>query len=406
MKEEFLQYIWKQQLFDQQELQTEDGEELTVTHSGFWNQLSGPDFLEAQVQIGDTKWAGSVEIHTRASAWYQHSHDKDDNYKNVILHVVYDNDLEATRSPNIPVLKLRDRIDPALIEAYERLTTEKEVIPCKSHLPGIDALLWQNWKDRLLVQRLEHKNEQIDWIFQRSEKDWFQSFFVLLAGYLGQNQNKLPFQQVAFNIPVKKLLKVVDQPGAVKAMVFGVAGLLDQLAEPEQTELKDLFRFHKAKLNLETISAPWKFGKIRPEAAPKKRLELLVGIVEHISDLQASSVQSTLMDWIKNTEAILQKSSFSASRQLLELLYINAVVPYAFYFAKSTGNDALRDSALDAMNTLKAEDNRITRAWKTANVELHSANDSQALIELFTRYCDKKNCVLCNVGQQIIQSTL
>jgi hypothetical protein len=91
--EDFLHYVWKFRLFDRLDLQTEDGEVLEIFSTGVHNTDSGPDFHNARIKIGETLWAGNVEVHLSASDWQKHGHTTDDAYNNVILHVVYNNDL-------------------------------------------------------------------------------------------------------------------------------------------------------------------------------------------------------------------------------------------------------------------------------------------------------------------------
>ncbi len=57
-------------------------------------------------------WAGNVEIHVKSSDWYLHNHHTDSAYDNVILHVVWDYDVDVYRKNNteIPVLQLKDYV--------------------------------------------------------------------------------------------------------------------------------------------------------------------------------------------------------------------------------------------------------------------------------------------------------
>ncbi len=67
MKESILHYIWQYKLFTTTGLQTTDGELVEVIDTGKPNSDAGPDFFNAKIKIGDTLWAGNVEIHTYAS---------------------------------------------------------------------------------------------------------------------------------------------------------------------------------------------------------------------------------------------------------------------------------------------------------------------------------------------------
>ena len=92
MTEEFLHYIWKFKNFSFKDIKSTSGENIRILKSGEHNTNAGPDFLNAQVNIGKVRWAGSVEIHTKTSLWNNHGHDTDNAYDNVILHVVYEDD--------------------------------------------------------------------------------------------------------------------------------------------------------------------------------------------------------------------------------------------------------------------------------------------------------------------------
>ena len=97
MKEDFIHYVWNYKKFDFSNLKTTQGENLVIVNSGQYLQKAGPDFFNAQIILENQKWAGNVEIHLKSSDWYLHHHEKDDNYNNVILHVVWDHDTPIFR---------------------------------------------------------------------------------------------------------------------------------------------------------------------------------------------------------------------------------------------------------------------------------------------------------------------
>ncbi|HKH61203.1 MAG TPA: DUF2851 family protein, partial [Flavitalea sp.] len=94
MTERLLQYIWQFQYFNKNELQLSTGESLQIIHRGQWNLHQGPDFMEASIKIGETKWIGNIELHVQSSDWFRHAHQHDKNYKNIVLHVVWLHDLK------------------------------------------------------------------------------------------------------------------------------------------------------------------------------------------------------------------------------------------------------------------------------------------------------------------------
>jgi hypothetical protein len=118
MKEDFLHYIWRYKKFDFNSLQTSSGEKLTIENVGSYLENAGPDFFNAQITIENQKWAGNIEIHLKSSDWYLHHHEQDKAYENVILHVVWEHDVDIFRKNNveIPVLILKEYVSDDLIQ--------------------------------------------------------------------------------------------------------------------------------------------------------------------------------------------------------------------------------------------------------------------------------------------------
>jgi hypothetical protein len=120
MREDFLHYIWMYQKFNKRSLTTVNGQVLEVVSVGDLNTNSGPDFLNSKIIIGNQKWFGRVEIHLKASDWFKHKHQDDVNYNNVILHVVWENDIIVydVNNNKLETLVLKDLVDLNLLKNY------------------------------------------------------------------------------------------------------------------------------------------------------------------------------------------------------------------------------------------------------------------------------------------------
>ena len=116
--EDFLHFIWQYRIYDHQNLYTLTGEKLNILHQGILNKNAGPDFSNAKISIGNTIWAGQVEIHVNASDWLLHQHQNDTAYENVVLHVVYESDKLISRKDGtlIPTLILKGLFDLELLK--------------------------------------------------------------------------------------------------------------------------------------------------------------------------------------------------------------------------------------------------------------------------------------------------
>src|ERR1039458_8582971 len=117
MNEALFQFIWQYSLYNPFGLQTSDGEPLTVMQCGKLNKDAGPDFLEAKIKVGNTILVGNVELHVKSSDWLRHGHQNDPAYQNLILHVVYENDV-ADVAGNTPVLVLENHIPAHVMARY------------------------------------------------------------------------------------------------------------------------------------------------------------------------------------------------------------------------------------------------------------------------------------------------
>ena len=153
MQESFLHYLWQFQHFDKKDLKTTDGEAVDIFQTGLLNNDSGPDFSGAKLKIGNIDWAGNVEIHTKSSGWYDHHHDHDPAYENVILHVVWNEDKKVLRSDgtSLPTILLENRVDISLIDNYKNLVENTSSIPCEKLFHSVDKIIHQSMVDKALM---------------------------------------------------------------------------------------------------------------------------------------------------------------------------------------------------------------------------------------------------------------
>jgi len=86
-----------------------------------------------------------------------------------------------------------------------------------------------------------------------------------------------------------------------------------------------------------------------------------------------------------------------------ENIMMNTVVPLLVAYGKSVDNQDLIDRAVEFLQQIPAENNKITRMWESLSWPARSAFDSQAQIELNNSYCQKKRCVSCSIGMRLIR---
>lgn len=422
MKEDFLHYVWKYKLFDTSNLLTTNNELITIINSGQHNTDAGPDFFNGKVVIDSTTWAGNIEIHINSSDWLAHKHQHDKAYENVVLHVVFNDDkvINDVNNNPIPTLELKNLINIDLIAKNNYLQASKDWIACQNQINKVDKFTINTWLNRLAVERLERKSEEIQITLQQNKNDWEQTFYQYLFKYFGLKVNALPFEQLAINTPIK-IAEKHNQLISIEALYFGQAGFLEDNIEDEYyIRLQKEYHFLKAKFSLQLIDKSlWKLLRLRPANFPTIRISQLANLlnnetrlfskildaksvkeIEKLFKVAASEYWSTHYQFGVEAE---KSSTKKVGETLINTLIINVVVPFLFVYGKQKQDEKLIDKALNFLENVKSESNAIIIKWNELNVVSNNAMQSQALLELKNNYCSQKKCLNCNVGSKILQ---
>ncbi|MDT0688563.1 DUF2851 family protein [Salegentibacter sp. F188] len=422
MQEDFLHYLWKFKKFKFHEARTTDGEEIVISEAGIHNKLSGPDFFNAKVRVGDQLWAGNVEIHIKSSDWYAHHHETDENYDNVILHVVWQHDVDIFRkdSAPIPTLELEALVDLAVFQKYYRLSSNnKKWINCENSFPEIDQFQIERWLERLYFERLEEKSLLITELLEKSGNDWEAVLFQLLAKNFGLNVNGEAFLSIARSFDFKIIKKNSGDKVVLQSLLLGQAGLLDGKCEdPYFQELKNNFQYlkHKYSLDNSCVLKP-KFFRLRPDNFPTIRLVQLAEVYtsQHNLFMEVTNPLN-LLNLVKKFQVEVDGywlSHYSFGRKhrerrkkttanFINLIMINTIVPFNFVYASKVGVSV--ESVVELARALIAEENAVVSRFYDFKPDLPAdALHSQALLHLKKNYCDKNRCMECELGLNLLQ---
>ncbi|CAN5188196.1 DUF2851 family protein [soil metagenome] len=422
--EDFLHYVWKFRLFERADLKTVGGEDLEIFSAGMHNADAGPDFQTARIRIGDTVWAGNVEVHISSSDWHKHGHATDNGYNNVILHVVYRDDepLVLTNGRRIPTLELKDRIPDSLYNRYHNLVFgEQTIIPCEASIALVDGLTMQNWLTRVLVERLEKRSEAVIAALSKNRGDWEETFYQFLAANFGFKTNAVPFELMAKSLPQHTLAKHKNNPMQIEALVFGQAGFLevDWVDEYPQT-LKNEYSFLRKKYKLQPVDNHlWKFLRMRPQNFPTVRLAQFAALIVHsnhlfskvleirdIKGLRALFTDIKINPYWENHYRFDVESAPSAKnlgQSSVDILLLNTLVIFLFSYGKHNQQQHFINRSLKLLENLPGEKNNITDDFTTLGLKINNAFESQALLELKNNYCNYKKCLQCGVGNRILK---
>lgn len=414
--EELLVYLWRYRLTNGV-LYTSDGLPVTILHPGERNFDSGPDFFNGRVKIGDTIWAGNIEIHVLSSDWFKHGHDRDPAYDNIILHVVYRNDRPVYRKSKqlIPSLELKGNFDETILTNYHKFLVLDKWIPCEEMIGAVNHFDVLAWLDKLMAERLENKATEIENELARTKQDFQEVFYRKLARNFGFKTNGDAFSLMARSLPLKLLAKHKEQIFQLEALLFGQAGMLKGNFKDEYPgALKKEYQFLAEKYNLQPIDRKlWKFMRLRPANFPTIRISQFAQIIYGSSALLNKMLETPKLNdvigFLKvnatdywNTHFVFDKKSGERKKRLgmasINLIIINTIIPFLFVYGRHKADPALQQKALTWLEQLAPESNAITRRFAASGIKPKNAMESQALIELKHAYCSKKRCLDCRIG--------
>ena len=419
MNEALLQFIWQYSLYNATGLKTAEGEAITMIQPGQKNTHAGPDFQDARIKIGDTILAGHVELHVSSSDWLKHGHQHDDAYKNLVLHVVYNNDVEAFN--NIPVLELKQHIPSHIKVNYAGLVHTSKPIPCSGLLDSVKDITKESWLSRLLAERWEQKLNEWQVLQKKNVDDWRNLLYWSMAANFGFKVNAAPFLMLAQSLDMNILAKHRENLLQIEALIFGQAGMLDQdFEDPYPNKLKEEYAYLRKKYKLRPILTHlWKFLRMRPANFPTVRLAQFAALIHKSLHLFSQIIEvytvkeiSPLIDVIASeywdTHFRFDEPSPYAPKHMgqssVHNIIINTIAPIQFLFAQRHRSESQQEKALQLLEAIPAEKNRIMDEWQRCGWQAINAAQSQSLIQLHNNYCAKKNCLNCAVGLSLIRS--
>lgn len=420
MNEAFLQYIWQQNLFTPKVYQSSSGEEIEVIDPGTLNTDAGPDFFNGKVKINGTVWAGNIEIHLNSSDWKKHNHHTDPAYNNVILQVVLKANEETFTSKDNRVPTIEVSVPQNLMENYTKLLSNKKWVPCNDNISIVDAFTKGLLIEKLGVERIENKTSHINQLLDKNKNDWNNTFYQVLARSFGFGINSQAFEQLAISLPIAILAKHTNNITDIEALLYGQSGILElqEKNTPYVKTLQETYKHLKNKYQLTAIDASqWKFLRLRPVNFPTVRIAQFAALIVNSSHLLSKALE---VEQLENLYNLLQaspgkywqthyhfgKESKVKNKVLgkasVQGIIINAIVPFLYLYGQLNNKEGIKNRAFEILNELPKENNSIVRKWQTLGFELDNSFHSQAVIQLKTAYCDKKECLRCTIGHQII----
>ena len=365
--ERLLQAIWRHQRLQRDRLQTADGRSVRVLHPGFVSVEGGPDFRGAVIQIGDAApRSGDVEIDLRVGGWRAHGHDRNPDFKNVLLHVVWDDvGVRALASakppaqpgsacpihqrtipqrgielqPLPPTLAVGDKLDAPIAELGLWLENDSpRALPenlrgqCCVALRELDETRQGRILDAAARVRFQAKAEQFR--ARARHAGWEQALWEGLFRALGYKHNVWPMQNLAELRP--RWLHGAVPAFALQARLLGLSGLLPVELTRAQAGGDGYLRrvwdcWWRERDEFSDCILPravWKFHGLRPANHPQRRLALaahwladknLISKIENWSVAEISDGRAALSRGLVPQCGISPAQLVDSLREILEV---------------------------------------------------------------------------------------
>lgn len=399
------------------------GEKVEVINLGIHNSDAGPDFLQAKIKIGNTLWAGNIEIHIKASDWFKHKHQNDKSYNSTILHVVYDcdSDVQLENGETPCCLELKNRFNADLLHRYQSFLLSKKWIPCSGQMSAIPEISWNSLYTRMAVERLESKTKALIKRQEKNKNDWEESFYEVLCGTFGLKVNEEIFIRLAESLKLKKVILLQPNLFSMEALLFGQSGMLQNKIFKDEypRQLQKEYAYLAKKHQLHPLPGHlWKYLRLRPSNFPTIRISQLAALLVNyqrlfsksmdeenltglrkIFQVEASAYWKTHYTWDKPTPSYPKK----LSEARINLIFINLIIPFLFLYGKLRSRNDLIERALGFMELLPAEKNKYCSDFSHEGLKIQNAFQSQALLHLKQNYCDLKKCLNCPIGLYLLR---
>ncbi len=427
--ERLLVQVWKRQLVDDDRMVADSGEKLSVIYPGRENRDSGPDFIGAIVATTDgVLLRGDVELHSKASDWRSHGHDRDPGYNGVILQVVWDGGraAELQNGKNVPTLSLSHCIKGSLDDV--RYWADQPMVPGE---PCYDCgrRLGDNEMGRLLDEAGEERFRLKTGYFAEAigEKPPAQALYEGIMGALGYTKNKGSFEELARRLPLAALEYLClgkphrEQVTLLKALFLGKAGLLHVCGE---SELERVWGY----LGDGDAMGPhyWRVFRVRPENHPARRLAgaayllarfmdmgLLGGILQLVAGGQVDKGQLERSFTVTAPEPRSGSKDNLIGQGRAREIVINVILPFALAWAEASSQRKLAEQVLALYRDYpKAGEYGITRdlarllMGTSASRLVNTACRQQGLIYLDKTFCRQRECGVCPVVGRLASGLL
>ncbi len=445
--EDTIKNIWYKHGYKNESLRTTDGKKVIVLNAGEYNPVDGPDFVNAKIIVDGKELNGKVEVHLKRSDWIKHKHIDNPKYKDTIMHVFFEDDIDKINY-NIDELCLKDKIDDKFIEELD--IVNNKYVHRKNNLCGKSLFHKDyNYLEEILIAsaevRLNIKSEQFAlWFYDKLREE--QLLYERIAEVYGYMKNRENFMLLARLLPLKKIRKFVkqysvgEQKKVIETIFFGVSGFLDGEKFNSENDywlrLKDNWEKSLKKYFKKTVDkTKWNYYKTMPTSYPERKIYALSKFVSQFVNIHINQhLLNTIL--LHNESEVLKhyinifyqpaedffanKASFDSkdfgikmplfSKEKTYVMLINVIFPYLIYKSKSDDTKKIYDKVMKIYKSINyCEKNKIVKDFISKLIIYPEYRKyfesklmfSQGIIQLYKDFCypNKGECKYCKLPE-------
>lgn len=412
--EEHLQSFWYKQALGLTGIKTVCGQSIHLINIGVFNHHQGPDFLQARIKIGDVEWVGDVELHIRTSDWLRHQHHEDANYQQVILHVVWINDSNSFTFS--PILELSKFVKIQQLGNYDIIHANYH-LHCFTQPNTLINISDYVFFSELGRKRMMDRKVMVLKMFKQAKLDFAFVLTRLVFRCFGRTTNADAFESLFLSIPIHLLRLYAFDQKMLEALLMGQANLLkDSFADDYAVKMNDLYLVLKTRHDLQPIRDQIKWLRMRPRNFPTIRIAqlsafyhchyALVQELIYIKELKDVDMlfEISLHSYWKNH---FQFDECSSEQEKIigsgfrQQIILHAFVPFLLAYGTLNEQAVIVERAMHWVSLLKPEQNTLVERFSSMGFKAKTIFETQALHELYLKYCLQKKCILCPRGSHL-----
>lgn len=285
---------------------------------------------------------------------------------------------------------------------------------CLDYLSKQNSMFAAQIEETLIGERMRDKCK---FILSKYEKihDWDRTFHYLLFDTIAiANKNRDRFSTLADIIYIDSISAHLSTLEEVEALLFGTAGLLDNKKSESdyQEKLAKLFLEQEKKYGINKMKEGDWISPLRNNiykfiaylaALIHSRISFTRSLQEEFNFLAIYKVMKCEISpyWRRHDEFSKYESpedkNSTMTKVKIDTFIINAIVPMKILMSECTSDNDGVERAMNLLTEVDGEENIITKEFKNYGVNINTAYQSQAYIQLMKKYCKEHQCHRCDL---------